>query len=87
MTDRDFAVGTVTFEIDLMLHDSGSGRPKHVDVVEQAGFLVEPFARYIEEHLQFDDAQVVTLRYMGDATTGTEPVLTRNLTQMPRSDD
>lgn len=85
--ERNFSAGTVTFELNLMLHDSGSGRSKHTDFVEQAAFLMAPIARYIEEHFQFHDAQVFQLRYMGDATTGTEPLDIIDLAPLPWLDE
>ena len=60
----EFATGSVFFEVELML-SSDSGRPKHIDPVEQGGWLVLPFEQALTS-TPLEGVAFGRVRYWGD---------------------
>jgi len=63
--DYEMAMGTVAFEVEIMLA-SDSAREKHTDVQEQGAWLLLPIARGLRSFEAGSGVGLGRLRYMGE---------------------
>ena len=68
-SDFDAAVGTIAFELDLLL-SAESGRAKHTDVEEQGSYLLPIVERGLQAFELGPGAAFGSLRYMGAGEVG-----------------
>lgn len=73
MTEYDFSVATVVYEIDLML-SSQSGRDKHVDPDEQGAWLTYALLRGLRADIP-DGVGLDRIRFVGSGSTDRDAIV------------